>query len=270
MAFIVPAVLPSSREDLEEKLALFAKMPSVSRVQIDVVDGKFAAPASWPYTAPLELRDASMRGELLPCVDRITYEIDLMCLNAERASEAWVALGASRLTFHAESAIDLTQFLSSVCERYGHGFLSCDLISIGLALNIASDLTLIEPYLDRIDYVQFMGIAKIGKQGQLFDRRVLDKVRLFRKRYPDMPIQVDGGVSLETGRELIALGVSDLIVGSAIVRATDPAAAIEKFEALKSSFGVCRGIPEHSTRSVRDISPSVLIPSRMTLSARVY
>lgn len=238
MSIVVPAVLPSSRQDLEEKLALFAKIPSVSRVQIDVVDGKFAAPASWPYTAPLELRDASMRGDLLPCVDRIAYEIDLMCLDAERASEAWVALGASRLTFHAESAIDLTQFLSSVCERYGHGFLSCDLISIGLAINIASDLSLIEPYLDRIDYVQFMGIAKIGKQGQLFDRRTLEKVRLFRKRHPDIPVQVDGGVSLEVARELVALGVSDLVVGSAILRAADPAAEVEKFESLKSSYGV--------------------------------
>jgi len=235
MSLTVPAVLPTSREDLEKKLALFAKMPSVSRVQIDVVDGKFATPASWPYTAPLELRDAS---NLLPCLDRIAYEIDLMCLDAAPASEAWIALGASRLTFHAESVMDLTQFLSSVRARYGDSFLSCDLIAIGIALNVATDLSLIEPYLDTIDYVQFMGIARIGRQGQPFDRRVLEKVRLFHVRHPEIPVQVDGGVSLQSARELIACGISNLVVGSAILRVDDPAAEIEKFESLRSSFGV--------------------------------
>jgi len=238
MSLTVPAVLPTSREDLENKLALFARIPSVSRVQIDVVDGEFATPASWPYTAPIELRDAAARGSLLPDLDRIAYEIDLMCLDAERASEAWIALGASRLTFHAESIRDLAQFLTSIRARYGDGFLTCDLINIGLALNVASDLSLIEPHLDRIDYVQFMGIARIGRQGQPFDRRVLEKVRLFHVRHPEIPVQVDGGVSLQSARELIAQGASDLVVGSAILRADDPVAEIEKFDSLRSSFGV--------------------------------
>ncbi len=238
MSLIVPAVLPSSHDDLTEKLALFAKLPSISRVQIDVVDGKFAAPASWPYTALSELRALAERGEMLPAIDRIAYEIDFMCLNAERAPEDWITIGASRLTFHAESALDLTRLMETVSGRYGNDFLSCDLIAIGLALNVSSDLALIEPYLDQIDYVQFMGIARIGQQGQPFDRRVLEKVRLFHARHPNISIQVDGGVSLETAKELVALGVSNLIAGSAILKADDPAAEIRKFEALRSSFGV--------------------------------
>jgi ribulose-phosphate 3-epimerase len=238
MSLIVPAVLPSSLDDLTKKLALFAKLPSISRVQIDVVDGKFAAPASWPYTAPSELRALAERGEMLPSIDRIAYEIDFMCLNAEQAPEAWFAIGPSRFTFHAESALDLTRLIETVSGRYGNDFLTCDLIAIGLALNVSSDLALIEPYLDKIDYVQFMGIARIGQQGQPFDRRVLEKVRLFHARHPNIPVQVDGGVSLETAKELVALGVSNLIAGSAILKAEDPAAEIRKFEALRSSFGV--------------------------------
>ncbi len=238
MSLIVPAVLPSSLADLREKLALFGKLPGVSRVQIDVVDGKFASPASWPYTAPAQLRDMAQKGEMLPAIDRIAYEVDLMCLDADRAPEDWIAIGASRLTFHAESAIDLTRLVETVCKRYGSDVVSCELITIGLALNIASDLALIEPFLGRIGYVQFMGIARIGKQGQLFDRRALEKVRLFRSRHPNIPVQVDGGVSLEVARELVALGVSSLVVGSAILRAADPVAEIAKFEALKSPFGV--------------------------------
>lgn len=234
MNLIVPAVLPSSRKDLEEKLALFAKLPSVTRVQIDVVDGKFATPASWPYVAPQELRDMGTHHEMLPHLDRFTYEIDLMCLDPERAIEEWLALGASRFTIHAESSTDMPRLLASIRKHHGvsNGFAS-DLISFGLALNIESDLFLLEHCIEDVDYVQFMGIANIGKQGQPFDRRVLEKIHAFHKQHPNVAVQVDGGVSLDTAPELIALGVSSLIAGSAILRAKDPAAAVAKFEAFQ-------------------------------------
>ncbi|MDE1919720.1 MAG: hypothetical protein KGH56_03450 [Patescibacteria group bacterium] len=232
MGLVVPAVLPASQKDLEEKLSLFARIPSVSRVQIDVVDGRFASPASWPFSAPGELERRCAEGGMLPSLDRIAYEMDLMCLDAERAAGAWLTLGATRLTFHAESPTDLPRMLASARTQYG------DFISFGLALNIASDLALLEPHLDKIDYVQFMGIARIGRQGQPFDKRVFEKIRVFRKRYPDIPVQVDGGVTLESAKSLLALGVSNVVVGSGILKAKDPATAFAQFEALESPFGV--------------------------------
>ncbi len=263
MAFIVPAVLPSSHTDFEEGLALFARIPSVSRVQIDIVDGIFATPASWPYTdstgsttstsseqasspqesspraAPKEFRDMVERGEMLPHLERLAYEIDLMCVDAERMAEAWLALGATRLTFHAESTTDLGRLLASARRRYGAGAgFASDLISFGVALNIASDLALMEPYIGEIEYVQFMGIARIGRQGQPFDRRVFEKVRVFRSRHPEISVQVDGGISLDSAKKLVALGVSNLVVGSALLRARDPAATFAEFEALQSPYGV--------------------------------
>ena len=250
MTLVVPAVLPASRQEFEEALARITKLPLVSRIQIDVVDGRFATPASWPYFAPPspeatgghgkatqgtpyhELEAMVQKGEMLPQLDRFEYEIDLMCLDAERAAQPWLALGATRLTFHAESATDLSRLLTSARKRYG------SLVSFGLAFNIASDLALIESCLGEIEYVQFMGIARIGRQAEPFDRRVFEKVRVFRERNPETPIQVDGGVSLENAKRLIALGVSNLIVGSALMRASDPVAALAAFEALQTPYGV--------------------------------
>ena len=238
MSIIVPAVLPSSHADLEEKLALIARIPSVSRVQIDVVDGKFAEPASWPFSAkatkgkPSELETMVQKGEMLPYLDRFAYEIDLMCIDAEHVAEAWLAIGASRLTFHAESTTDLLRLLASARRRYG------DFVSFGVALNLKSDLALIEQSIGEIEYVQCMGIARIGRQGQPFDQRVLEKVRVLHLRHPEVKIQVDGGVSLDNARRLIALGVSNLIVGSALLSARDPAATLALFEALQSPYGV--------------------------------
>lgn len=233
MTLVVPAVLPSSREDLAEKLGRFARIPGISRVQIDVVDGHFATPASWPYTAPEELREMVEKGEMLPNLHQVAYEVDLMCLDAERAADMWLALGASRLTFHIESIIDLPRFLASIHRRYGS-----DLVSFGIALNIATDLASLKPCFADIKYVQCMGIDTIGRQGQLFNPNVVDKVKRFRVWHPEIPVQVDGGISLKTAPALIALGVSNLIVGSQLLRSPDPEAEMKKFEQLQTPFGV--------------------------------
>lgn len=232
MGLVVPAVLPSSREDLERKIALLARIPSIFRIQIDVVDGRFASPASWPYSDSEELKSLSTLREMLLALDRLEYEIDLMCLDPEQAAGAWLTLGATRLTFHAESALNLSRLLSSSRSRYG------EFISFGLALNIESDIALIEPCLGAVEYIQFMGIARIGKQGQPFDRRVLEKIRTFHIRYPDILIQVDGGVSLESAPQLLTLGVSNLVIGSNILKTKDPSLAFAAFEELQSPFGI--------------------------------
>ncbi|MFM2330643.1 MAG: hypothetical protein RLZZ26_150 [Candidatus Parcubacteria bacterium] len=235
----VPAVLPSSRDDLKGKLALLAGIPAVERIQIDVVDGKFASPACWPYTAPEEIRDMVTRGEMLPHLERVAYEIDLMCVDADQAAGDWLALGATRLTFHAESVSDVPRHLEFVRKRYGSGAdFATGLLAFGVALNVASDLALIETSLDEVAYVQLMGIAKIGRQGEPLDERVFEKIRVFRSRHPDIPLQIDGGVTLDDAKKLLALGVDSLIVGSAIVAAPNPVAAFTAFENLKNSYGV--------------------------------
>jgi ribulose-phosphate 3-epimerase len=119
-----------------------------------------------------------------------------------------------------------------VRTRYG------SFVSLGLALNVTTDSAVIEQSLGGIDFVQFMGIARIGVQGQPFDSRVLTQVRTFHTKHPEVAIQVDGGVSLESAKKLVALGVTNVIVGSGILRASDPSAAFAALEALETSYGV--------------------------------
>lgn len=246
MSLVVPAVLPSSHKDLGERLSLFASLPFVNRVQIDIVDGKFAAPASWPYFAKAtqgtpysELKQMVADGYILPYLDHFEYEIDLMCLDAERVAEDWLSIGATRLIFHAESVTDLPRFFRIVRSRYGAGTgFAPGLISFGLALNIESDLALIEQCISEIAFVQFMGIARIGRQGEPFDNRVLEKIRILHSRHPELPIQIDGGVSLANAKQLIKLGATNLVVGSALLHSSNPYKMIAEFDAFQSPYGV--------------------------------
>ncbi len=70
-----------------------------------------------------------------------------------------------------------------------------------------------------------MGIEKVGFQGEPFDKHAIYLVERMRRRYPELIIQVDGGVSLENANALAKAGASRLIVGSAIFGEDDPIAA---------------------------------------------
>ncbi|MEA2701864.1 MAG: ribulose-phosphate 3-epimerase [Candidatus Parcubacteria bacterium] len=211
MVAIIPAILPTSREDLDARLNRLHGI--TERVQIDVVDGRFVTPASWPYAQKVDVQ--KLTEDSLPELGSFRFEIDLMAEEPEKSIGPWIRAGATRITVHAETTRRLPDLIRDFQVTYGHdkGF-APGLIAFGLAINLATDTSLIEPYLDQCDYVQFMGIARIGKQGEPFAPAVLPKIHAFHRKYPDMLIQVDGGVSRETAPRLLAAGASRLIVGS--------------------------------------------------------
>ncbi|MDB5245394.1 MAG: ribulose-phosphate 3-epimerase, ribulose-phosphate 3-epimerase [Parcubacteria group bacterium] len=238
MSIIIPAILPTSREDLNEKLLQLQGI--ATDVQIDTVDGRFVRPASWPYVSHANVDPVSqVDEEAFSYAGSITCEMDLMVERPEAIIGQFIHAGASRITVHAETSHNLSKLISDFQTVYGHdkNFV-LDLLSFGLAINIATDTALIEPFLDRIDYVQFMGIASIGKQGEPFDRSVLPKIAKFRRKYPNVPIQVDGGVSLATAPDLLSAGVSRLVVGSALWKAPNLAEAYAAFTQLTQTYGI--------------------------------
>lgn len=230
MPTIVPAVLASSLEQFDTDLSRATQLPGVTRVQIDVVDGLFASPPTWPYTVSKTIEDLIPKE--LPRIGSIVYEIDLMAFDPIQFAKEWVDRGATRLTFHYESTTRPHELLRDAHSYFG------SIVAIGLALNATTDLELIAPLVDEIEYLQCMGIAHIGRQGEPFDWQTLRKVQRARLRYPQLPVQVDGGVSLENAKDLMAAGASTLVVGSALLRASDPIGALTAFHALESPYGV--------------------------------
>ncbi len=241
MSTIVPAVLPKNRTELAAALARFASVPEIRHVQIDIVDGRFAAPPTWPYAVTEGRNECSAMisaCEHIPEAGRFRFDIDLMTLAPEEVVGEWIALGASRLTVHVESTLNIAALIHTLKEEYGYSKGMPDLLMLGLALNIDTDTMVLEPFINDINYVQFMGIKTIGKQGEPFDPRVLEKITAFRKRHPDISVQVDGGVTLETAPALLDAGVSRLVLGHALRDAEDIAAAYRAFSELTTKHGV--------------------------------
>jgi len=233
MGVILPSILVRTKAEIEEKLRLLTGLADI--VQIDIVDGILASPPTWPYAVD--------GGVLAPDWDihemgEFRFEIDLMVREPKEAISAFLHAGAGKLVVHLESTSDVTGVINELEERYGRDKeFSPELLSLALSVSLDTDVALLEPHLARIDYVQFMGIARIGQQGIPFDERVLTKIASFKKMHPDIPVQVDGGVSLETAPKLLAVGAERLVVGSALWKSEDVPHTLHMFNELLLEYG---------------------------------
>lgn len=230
MIEIIPAILPKNIGDIRGKLSLIREL--VTMVQIDLCDGNFVSAQTWPYngTDTQVYEKIMSEEEGLPFWDEFDFEFDLMVKDAASQFDTFIRLGARRLVFHfeAEDQTDdaFKQFLEGI-DLYAR-----EMVSIGVAINTTTDPELLFSLIPHIDFVQCMGIEKIGRQGEPFDQRVLEQLRTLREKYPELPLAVDGAVSIENAHDLVAAGATRLVVGSAIWQSDDIYLTIDNLQNL--------------------------------------
>ena len=218
---IIPAILPKDFNDLEEHVEKVIGL--VPLVQIDICDGQFTPAASWPYKKHDENFDSIVKEDRgMPDWEDMEYEFDLMLNKPEAVVDDFINAGATRIVLHAEAKGDLVEAVENLQGR----------ADIGIALNIDTPLEALAPFAGKIQYIQLMGIDNVGFQGQAFDEKVIAKIKEAKKKYPELAVQVDGAVNLETAPLLLAAGADRLIIGSAIFEAENPMQAVEEFKAL--------------------------------------
>lgn len=236
---IAPAIIPENETDIKEHL--LRVRGCVRDVQIDIVDGVYASPPSWPYkdknTESLS-RIAHHEGSF-PMVGEFSYEVDLMVNEPESIAGTCIDLGATRIVLHFGSAKDLGGVIKNLSKKFGYARdFAPNLLSIGIALSIDTPLTALKSFTDDIDFIQLMGIDHEGLQGQHFDEKVIPRIRECRKLYPTIPVQIDGGVSLQNAPKLFEAGASRLIVGSKFWASANYEGTVEAFTALAEQYGI--------------------------------
>ena len=230
---IIPAILPKNYEDLKNKIALVRGIVPV--VQIDICDGVFVKNMSWPFEKSHDVSlDQHFRAILneqegMPFWEDIDFELDLMTSDAVANFDIYSKLGPRRIIFHLEAVGDLEEFRDFLS---GMDIYIRDVIAIGVALNPDTSVDKIIPLINYLDFVQCMGIAEIGFQGQPFDEKCLDHIKTLKEKYPDLSISVDGGVNFETAPALLSAGADRLVIGSTIFNAVDIMDTLSRFKNL--------------------------------------
>jgi ribulose-phosphate 3-epimerase len=221
MAEIIPAILPQDFAELEDKVSLIRGVTKT--VQVDICDGHFVPNFTWPYKKKDNTFEQMIReDEGLPGWETLDYEFDLMVDHPEKVVDDWVAIGAARVIIHIEAKGNVAEAVDKLVGR----------IDVGLAINMDTPIDSLKPFADKIQFIQLMGIDNVGFQHQAFDAKVIERVKAVKEAFPDLPISVDGGVSLDNAANLIDAGADRLVVGSAIFAAENPLPAIAEFQGL--------------------------------------
>ncbi len=208
MTQVIPAIIPTSLLHLEQTLTIIA--PFTHDVQIDIVDGKFVPFTSWPYT------EKASPKEMKKLIQNFIVEVDLMVQEAEEVIPAYAEAGVKRMVVHLESALNLPAIMK-LKSKYA--------FELGFSIDNDTDVRALTSVIPMADYVQLMGIAKIGSQGQPFDNRVLSRIKELKDEYPATLISIDGSVNTETLPLLCEAGADRFIAGSSIVGVDDPHSA---------------------------------------------
>jgi ribulose-phosphate 3-epimerase len=167
-------------------------------IHVDVMDGHFVPPITF---------GAQMCAALRPHI-RGTMDVHLMVDPVDPHIEAFAKAGADRLTVHLEAGPHVHRTLQAVRKA------GC---KAGLAINPATGIEGVRYLLDDIDLLCVMTVNP-GYGGQALIPGMVEKVRALRAMTAsrDIPIMVDGGVSLATARKLAEAGADLLVAGSAV------------------------------------------------------
>lgn len=210
---IIPALIPNNIQELVEganRIRAFS-----SRLHLDITDGVFSPAVSWPCGEGQweELE----RAEVLPGCDGLSVMVHLMVSDPERIGVLCARAGATSLSAHLETFHDADEFRTITKQWKQAGAQQ-----VGVALLLDTPLSKLTAIAEDIQFVQIMSIARVGFQKQPFDSVALERIREVRTQFPTLPIVVDGGVSTENARALREAGATILIVGSALMSASNP------------------------------------------------
>ena len=216
---ISPSILSADYGRLSEALAHLTAA-GADMVHIDVMDGHFVPNIT--LGAPVV---RCLRGSTA-----LPFDVHLMIQDPLFFIDDFAKAGADRITFHVESASDVSATLDAI-EAAGK--------EAGLAVKPGTPVEAVYPYLPRLSMVLVMTVEP-GFGGQSFRADMLPKLTALRAEcvrqgMPELDIQVDGGIGASTIGPAAAAGANVFVSGSALFGSADMQAEIARFKALAAA-----------------------------------
>jgi ribulose-phosphate 3-epimerase len=203
-----PAILANDAAALEKLVRLAETFTDYA--QLDFMDGHFVPSHSFTVNDAAALKT------------RLNWEAHLMMLQPEDYLAILQKAGAKKIVFHFEAVSSPSKIISLVRELG---------MKVGLAINPETPNAAFRMLVPEVDSVLFMAVNP-GFYGAAFIPEVLDKIKEFRRAFFNMEVGIDGGIKKHNIADAVHAGADVIFVGSAILRAPDPAAAYSALSAL--------------------------------------
>ncbi|KAJ2455209.1 RIBULOSE-phosphate 3-epimerase [Coemansia sp. RSA 2336] len=143
----------------------------------------------------------------------------LMVSRPEQWVDDFADAGADLFCFHYEATDDPKALIQRI---HGKG------MKAGMAIKPKTPIDTVYPFADELDQVLVMTVEP-GFGGQAFMPECMDKVRDLRARFPQLDIEVDGGLAPENIEVAAKAGANVIVAGSSIFKAESPGDVISLF-----------------------------------------
>ncbi|MBI2448452.1 hypothetical protein HYV44_02755 [Candidatus Microgenomates bacterium] len=208
MRQIIAAILAKDIQEFEDKLAILSVF--ADNIQLDIADGDFVDNKTVELASIKNLPQGKKYEAHLMTTDPLDYLV-----HCKR-------LGIEKVIIHDEIEKDTGQVLDKIKESG---------LKVFLGLNQETAIGKIAPHVDRIDGVLLMAVPT-GFDGQEFAPQTIEKIKALRELYPDLIIEIDGGVNLNNIEGIFSAGTNIVAVGSGILKAENPKEIWEKLQFL--------------------------------------
>ena len=190
---IAPSLLSADFSDLKNEVINIEKA-GATHLHLDVMDGAFVPNITFGKDVISAIRKHT----------KLIFDIHMMVENPERYIKDMVDAGANSITIHAESTKHLDRAINLI-KSYG--------VKACVALNPATPISTVENVAYLLDMILVMSVNP-GFGGQKFIPQALDKIQKLRELYPDIDIEVDGGINDKTAKLAKTAGANVLVAGS--------------------------------------------------------
>lgn len=209
---VIPGIIPKQWEDLTNHIASAASF--VHWMHVYVSDGTIGAEET--------VTDFSKFSDLTQRYPDISFEAHILAANPEKYLRQLTDAGFRRLIVHVESN-DPRRFFEDA--KY-------DDVEVGIALDGATEIDQVEPFLEEVDFVVVM-TAEAGKADGTFLPEAVEKIKLIHQNFPDLPIEVAGGINDITVRAVGEAGATRIVSSNFIFK--NPHTVGEAIEALRTA-----------------------------------
>lgn len=209
---VIPSINQPDFKAVQEQIKK-AEALGADWAHIDVSDGKFTPNVSW--NKPQELEETREKR-------KVNIEAHLMVVNPDRVLKDWLEAGVKRLIVHVESAKNI-ESMKAQCEAVG--------AELALSINPDTPIETLLRYRDLIGQILVLAVDP-GPAGQKFREDQLGKIKALRAKMPNVKIEVDGGINLETAKLCKDAGADIFVSASYIFNSPNPKEAYQQLKAV--------------------------------------
>ncbi|KAK5139931.1 hypothetical protein LTR04_003260 [Oleoguttula sp. CCFEE 6159] len=207
-------------------------------LHVDIMDGHFVP--NMTFGAPIVAKIRSHVERPQTAYGKGTFDCHMMISEPKKWVKDFQKAGCDNYCFHYEAAIDSTaaENPEEVTDKKTSpkemiAYIHSLNMRAGIAIKPKTPVDVLWEILDNHnkdevpDMVLVMTVEP-GFGGQSFMADMMPKVKALRERFPNLNIEVDGGLSEKTIDQAANAGANVIVAGSAVFGAKSPADAISK------------------------------------------